>query len=155
MNSSNQQTDLSMNLVTLRKRHHLTQEMVAEAVGVTRQAIAKWENGDSVPDILHCDALAALYNVSLDNLVHFNQQKEGVSVPPKGKHLFGTVQMGERGQIVVPKKARDLLGLKPGDTLVVLGESNPATAGIALMHTDVFMHMAGRAFDGILKEDEK
>ena len=145
MNSGNDK--LAFNLTSLRKLKRLSQEKVAEQIGVTRQAVAKWEAGESIPDILHCDALASFYDVSLDDLVHFDQKKEGVFMPPKGKHLFGTVQVGERGQIVIPKKARDMFGLKHGDTLVVLGDSNPGTAGIALMSSNVFMQMTNQALD--------
>ena len=41
---------------------------------------------------------------------------------PKGRHVFGTARVGERGQIVIPKEARELFGIRPGDTLRVLGE---------------------------------
>lgn len=143
------ESTLANNLASLRKQKNLSQEKVAEIVGVTRQAIAKWESGESTPDVLYCDALATVYDVSLDDLVRFDQKKEGVSVPPKGKHLFGTVLLGERGQIVIPKKARDMLGLKHGDTLVVLGDSNPSTMGIALMRNDIFMCIANQAVDSI------
>ena len=39
-----------------------------------------------------------------------------------GRHVFGTVRVGERGQIVIPKEARELFGIEPGDTLLVLGD---------------------------------
>lgn len=77
---------------------------MAEKVGVTRQAVAKWESGETVPDILNCDALAELYDVSVDTLIHYDQENEHMPIPPRGKHLFGTVKVGERGQIVLPKK---------------------------------------------------
>ena len=41
---------------------------------------------------------------------------------PKGKHIFGTAKVGEKGQIVIPKEARALFGIKPGDTLLILGD---------------------------------
>ena len=44
---------------------------------------------------------------------------------PKGKHIFGTVKVGERGQIVIPKEARELFDINPGDTLLVLGDEEP------------------------------
>jgi len=44
----------------MRKLHRLTQEEVAEKIGVSRQAVAKWENGETVPDIQNCLALAEL-----------------------------------------------------------------------------------------------
>lgn len=154
MNFQNQEgLPLSDNLVSLRKRHRLSQEKVAEEIGVTRQAVAKWEAGESTPDVIHCDALARLYDVSLDDLVRFDQEKTGLPVPPKGKHVFGTVQLGERGQIVIPKKARDLLGFQRGDVLVVLGDSNPETAGLALVHSDRFLRMVNGPLDGLAWEE--
>ena len=92
------------NLSALRQYHKYSQEEVAEKVGVSRQAVAKWESGETVPDILNCNALAELYDVSLDSLIHYDQEKEHMPIPPKGKHLFGTVKVGDRGQIVLPKK---------------------------------------------------
>lgn len=41
---------------------------------------------------------------------------------PKGKHVFGTAKVGEKGQIVIPKEARDFFGIKAGDTLLILGD---------------------------------
>ena len=128
-----EQSNLAKNLSTLRRASGLSQEKAAEAAGVTRQALAKWEAGETTPDVLHCDKLAELYGVSLDDLLHFEQKPGSVPPPPRGKHVFGVVQMGERGQIVIPKRARELFNLGKGDTLVVLGDTNPGTAGIALV----------------------
>lgn len=128
-----EQNNLAKNLSALRRAAGLSQEKAAETVGVTRQALAKWESGETTPDVLHSDKLAELYGVSLDDLLHFEQKPGSVPPPPRGKHVFGVVQMGERGQIVIPKRARELLNLKRGDTLVVLGDTNPGTAGIALV----------------------
>lgn len=130
---------ISQNLTTLRQYHKYSQEEVAEKIGVSRQAVAKWEAGETVPDILNCDALATLYDVSVDDLIHFDQDTEQMAIPPRGKHLFGTVKVGERGQIVLPKKARDLFGINSGDLLVVLGDENPASAGIALVLGDTIL----------------
>jgi AbrB family looped-hinge helix DNA binding protein len=55
---------------------------------------------------------------------------------PKGKHLFGTVKVGEKGQIVIPKEARDIFGIQPGDSLVVLGDE---ASGLAILKNDVFL----------------
>lgn len=119
---------ISQNLTELRRRHKYSQEEVAEKIGVSRQAVAKWETGETLPDILNCDALAALYDVSLDDLLHFDPQAERMPIPPRGKHLFGTVRVGERGQVVLPKKARELFSINPGDLLVALGDENPESA---------------------------
>lgn len=119
------------NLLTLRKMKKLSQEQVAEAVGVSRQAYTRWESGETSPDIKYCVALADFYEVSLDGLVNFSPRENGgLPVPPKGKHLFGVVSVGEKGQIVIPKKARDVFGIKAGDRLIVLGDEQQ---GIALM----------------------
>lgn len=94
---------ISTNLLALRKVNKYTQEEVAEKIGVSRQAVAKWENGDSLPGIDHCQALARLYDVTLDNLVSSRDDALGPIIPPKGKHIFGTVSISERGQIVIPR----------------------------------------------------
>lgn len=144
---NNPKSNIAANLRHLRIFHRLTQEEVAEQIGVTRQAVAKWENGDTLPDIINCEALANLFDVSLNDLVRYNPESEGLPIGPKNKHIFGTVTIGERGQIVLPKKARDTLKLQPGDTLVVLGDSNPTTAGIALVSSEVFLRITGKAVD--------
>lgn len=61
-----QKSNIAYNLTTLRQLNKFSQEEVAERIGVSRQAVAKWEAGQSVPDILNCDALAKLYDVELD-----------------------------------------------------------------------------------------
>lgn len=55
---------------------------------------------------------------------------------PKEKHLFGTVRVGEKGQIVIPKQAREIFGILPRDQLVVLGDEE---TGLALMKNDTFL----------------
>ena len=148
------QTNLiSQNLTALRQYHKYSQEEVAERVGVSRQSVAKWESGETVPDILNCDTLANLYDISVDTLIHYDQEKEHMPIPPKGKHLFGTVKVGERGQIVLPKKARDLFRIKQGDLLVVLGDENPETAGIALVPGDTILRKIASLRD--MLNDEK
>lgn len=58
---------------------------------------------------------------------------------PKGKHIFGTVKIGEKGQIVIPKEARQVFGLSPGDSLLVLGDEEN---GIVLAKTEVLNGVA-------------
>lgn len=149
---NNPKKNIAANLRFLRNRNGLSQEEVAEKIGVSRQSVAKWENGESLPDILKCEALADLYDVSLNDLVRHDQEKEGLPIPPKNKHLFGVVTLGERGQIVLPKIARDTLNLKPGDRLVVLGDTTSGNAGIALIDNHTFLLMTGQVVDNFLKE---
>lgn len=128
------------NLVRLRKIHQMTQEDVAEAVGVSRQAVAKWESGETIPDLEKCKLLAELFGVSLDNLANYESKDNlGLDVPPKGKHLFGMVTVGDKGQIVIPAKARKLFDITPGDQLVVLGDESQ---GMAIIKEKDFLNMA-------------
>lgn len=136
-----QKSNIARNLTTLRQLHKYSQEDVAEQVGVSRQAVAKWESGESIPDIVNCDALAQLYDVDLNDLIYHNQDQSGQSISPKGKHIFGTVRVGERGQIVLPKQARDVFDIKAGDILVALGDESPEHPGIALMKEEFFLGM--------------
>ncbi len=119
----------SDNLTALRRLSRRTQEDVAEQIGVSRQALAKWESGETLPDIERSRLLAQLYGVSLDELVS-HQSPFNLPVPPLGKHVFGVVRIGDKGQIVIPQDARRIFGLKPGDNLVVLGDE---AQGIALI----------------------
>lgn len=133
---------ISENIVTLRKKYNFSQEEVAEKIGVTRQTIAKWENGESVPDVIHSNALAELFDITLGTLVNYENGKDGIDeVPPKGKYIFGTVTVGDKGQIVIPVKARRIFDIKPGDSLVVLGDEE---RGLALMGTDFFIEGFGK-----------
>ncbi|WP_453991548.1 helix-turn-helix transcriptional regulator [Bacillus nitroreducens] len=66
---------INMNLKELRKAHRFTQEEVAEKINVSRQAVAKWESGETVPDINNCIALSQLYRVTLDDLVNHSKQR--------------------------------------------------------------------------------
>lgn len=73
---------------------------------------------------------------------------------PKGKHIFGTVKVGERGQIVIPKEARDLFDIKPGETLLVLGDEEQ---GIAITKVGVMHEVALKILKGLgeFKLDDK
>jgi len=48
-------------------------------------------------------------------------QGKHILAQPKGRRIFGTAKVGERGQIVIPKEAREHFGIRPGDTLLILG----------------------------------
>ena len=64
-----------------------------------------------------------------------------------GKYLFGVVKVGERGQIVIPKEAREIYGIKAGDSLMVLGDQK----GIAMLKTEVFQSIIDQAMGGLTK----
>lgn len=128
---------LSTNLINLRNLKGLSQEQVAEKAGVSRQAYAKWEKGTSLPDIEKCKVLAEFYGTTIDGLMEDFSTDNGVTMAPapKGKHIWGTVTINDRGQIVIPKAARDTFDIKNGDRLVVLGSEGE---GIALVKADDF-----------------
>ena len=63
---------------------------------------------------------------------------------PKGKHIFGTVKVGEKGQIVIPKEARLQFNIQPGDTLLVLGDDRH---GLIVTRPDVIQDVAKQILD--------
>lgn len=128
----------SDNLLYLRNIKGLSQEQVAEVVGISRQSYSKWEQGDTFPDIDKCDKLAKFYGVTIDSLIHSDEKigKTKIAPAPIGKHLLGgTVTIGSKGQIVIPKNARDTFDMKEGNRLVVLGDE---LQGIALIKAEIF-----------------
>lgn len=97
------------------------------------------EAGETCPDLSNCVALARLYDVALDDLVHYREQETGLPLPPKGKHSFGAVTVGEDGAIVLPAKARALFHIQPGDSLIVLGEEGNGLALIQMERLAAFL----------------
>ena len=135
------------NLFRLRKLKHLTQEELAEKLGVTRQAVAKWEAGDSMPDLEKSRLLAETLEVSLDELANDVPGSDfDLGLTPRGKHLFGVVTVGEKGQIVIPARARRLFAITPGDRLVVLGDE---AQGLALLKAEDFLTLAAKIRDAM------
>ena len=128
------------NLVQLRKFRNMTQEDIAEMVGVSRQTIAKWEAGETAPDLEKARILAEVLEVSLDDLTNYEPREGlGLPVPPKGKYFFGLVTVGDKGQMVIPVKARKIFGINPGDQMVVVGADGE---GIAIIKADEFLSLA-------------
>ena len=119
------------NLIELRKMTNLSQEELAAKIGVSRQTLSKYETGESLPDIEKCMAIADIFGVTIDDLVNYKKEDNmGLGVPPKGKHIFGMVKVGDKGQIVIPAKARKIFDINPGDSLIVLGDEGQ---GIAIL----------------------
>ena len=140
---------ISRNLKSLRKKNQYTQEEIAEKINVSRQSVAKWENWESNPDIESCIKLANLYNVKLDDLVNHSEEETGIGVPPKGKFLFGSVVVGERGQIVIPKEARIVFNINAGDKLLILGDEE---RGLGIVHQRDLINFVGNM--GLAMKDE-
>lgn len=144
---------LKDNLALLRNIKGFSQEQVAQRIGVSRQAYAKWENGATVPDVEKCASLADLYGTTVDALLK-TTPIEGVGVLPPGppdKDIWGTVTMNDRGQLVIPKAAREKFGLKAGDRLVVCSDA----MGIALIPVDRFQEQMTRFMRFITEEESQ
>lgn len=130
------------NIARLRRRSGFSQKEVADKIGVSRQTIAKWESEESIPDVIRCNALAELFCISLDGLVNYREPGEELEDKrPKGKYIFGAVTVGDRGQIVIPVRARRVFDIKPGDDLIMLGDEDQ---GLALISTAFFFKCFGK-----------
>ena len=128
------------NLISLRKMRGISQEELADKIGVTRQTLSKYETGESLPDIERCRAIADFFEISMDDLVSMDTQTLLPGAVPKGKYVFGIVKVGDKGQIVLPAKARKIFNIQPGDGLIVLGDENQ---GIAIIKEASFLALAG------------
>ena len=89
--------------------------------------------------------------MTVNDLAADMTEEELDCVSPKGKHIFGIVTVGERGQIVIPKDARDVFKIKPGDKLLVLGDEEQ---GIAIVKADAFQSFASVVLEGLKKKGE-
>lgn len=80
---------------------------------------------------------------------------------PGGKHILGktnsrriigTAKVGDRGQIVIPKEARELFHIKPGDTLLILGDKE---TGLIISRPEILEDIAEKIFENINSEEQK
>jgi len=101
-----------------------------------------------------------IYTITHTNMISMKSTKCGKEdlvdelIAPrteKTKHLFGSVKVGERGQVVIPKEAREIFDIKPGDILLVLGD---VERGIALVKADAIQEFARRILDSTSRPDE-
>ena len=116
-----------------RKELGMSQEDVAARLGVSRQAVAKWERGESLPDVESCVALADLYGTTVDSLVR-NLRLRAEENTEDGKHVFGIARINDKGQITLPAACRRIFDLNPGDCVLILGDED---RGVALIKVGV------------------
>ena len=64
-----------------------------------------------------------------------------------GKYIFGVVKVGDKGQIVIPRDARKIYDIKPGDALIFLGDQK----GMAMLKTEVFQNVIDKTMEGLTK----
>ncbi|MBQ6240675.1 MAG: helix-turn-helix domain-containing protein [Firmicutes bacterium] len=141
---------LKDNLLMLRNIHGYSQEEVAERIEISRQAYAKWESGATIPDVEKCGKLAEMYGTTIDSLIR-TEKEEGIGVlppAPKGKNIWGSVTVSDRGQIVIPKGARDKFNLSGGQRLIVLSDES----GIALVPAESFEENMKKAMEYMFRD---
>ena len=64
-----------------------------------------------------------------------------------GRYIFGVVKVGDKGQIVIPRDARKLYGIQPGDALILLGDEK----GMVMLKTEIFQSAIDQAMEGLTK----
>lgn len=68
------------------------------------------------------------------------------------RRVFGTAKVGDRGQIVIPKEARDLFQIRPGDTLLILGDKE---TGLIVSRPEVLADIANKLFETVRNEEDE
>lgn len=125
---------LGDNLKFLRTKNKYTMEVLAEKIGVSRQSVAKWENNESLPDLMKCNEIAKLYEVSLDALVNDTIDELVSKDDGEDKVVVGLTTVDNNGCIKLPEKAFTIFEIKNGDTLILLGDKSKG--GIAMVKVD-------------------
>ncbi len=127
---------IAENLKLLRYKNGYTLEAIAEIMSVSRQSVAKWEGGDSVPDIINCVKLASLYKISLDELVNrpLKSVVDGDFVPEGGR-ICGVLDLSEENTIRLPDSLLEMFDIRSGDKILLLADQKQ---GIALVKCSRF-----------------
>ena len=120
---------VSDNLKILRNKHGYTMESLAEIIGVSRQTIAKWEAGESYPDLENCAKLSQLYKVFLDALINKPLWEGEVDdfVGSETK-VCGAVEISEEGAVMLPDVVMKMFGFEPGEKVLLLADRNQGVA---------------------------
>ena len=126
-------------LKALRLEARMTQEELAELINVSRQSVAKWESGDSMPDIVKCGELAKIFNLSIEDIALLFINKDQPVLKPKNKYIFGKCVIKDN-MITIPDEALQVFGLKNGDELVLLGDAEQGMALAPLESMNEFVH---------------
>jgi len=124
------------NLKFLRYKNNYTLEAIAEIISVSRQSVAKWEAGDSVPDIMNCVKLASLYKISLDELV--SRPLEDMmeqQFAPEDNRVGGVVEISLEKTIRIPDVIMDMFDLHGQDKVLLMADKKQ---GIALLKCSHF-----------------
>ena len=124
------------NLNLMRQKSGYSLEALAEIISVSRQTIAKWELGDSYPDLMNCMKLASLYKVSLDELLkkpmRENQNTDFLSLD---NNFGGVIDVSEDGTIRIPDTVLEMFDIHPGEKVLLLADKKQ---GIAVIKCSYF-----------------
>ena len=118
---------ISENLRILRSRKGDSLESIAEIIGVSRQAVAKWEFGETYPDIVNCLRLAQLYKISLDDLVATQLRPE---LEDARRKAMGVIHLSKNFGLTLPESIVTLFGIRAGEQMLLLADRQE---GIALV----------------------
>ena len=124
--------NLAENLRVLRQKSGYSLEEAAELTDVSRQAVGKWEMGESLPDLPNTLKLATLYKVSLDELV---LQKLSEKSKQQNSKVMGMLEVGSSGQIHLPDEVMSLFDIHTGENVLLLADQ---AQGIAIMKCSRF-----------------
>lgn len=105
---------LADKIINLRKKAGWSQEQLADMVGVSRQAISKWESAQSVPDLNRILKLSEVFGVSTDYLL-----KDDIEEPAPGEDLTGVTESGEKLRPVSMEEANDFLAQNERNSLIL------------------------------------
>ncbi len=135
---------MSEGLKQLRSSMRMTQEELAEKMNVSRQTIAKWENGESVPDVVRCSELSKIFNLSLDEIASFFIKNEkGKQYNPKNKFFFDKCVV-DNNHIVLSDSTLKQFNLNNGDEILLLGDTS---RGLAFVSKTGFAALVSQLLD--------
>lgn len=127
---------LSDNLKLLRQKNGYSMETLAEKIAVSRQTIAKWESGETCPDVLNTMKIAKLYNVSLDELASMPMRElYSCAFENREGKACGILDVTDEGSITLPGTVREMFDINPGDKVLLLADVNQ---GIAIIKCEQF-----------------
>ena len=118
--------EIANRLVQLRKEHHLSQEELAEKIGISRQAVSKWERAESSPDTDNLILLSQLYHMSIDELLKTNAGKDNTNADAVSKVAAGTANATNTAYI--PQTANATQSTQAANETQATNEHKPTSA---------------------------
>ncbi|MBR5868516.1 MAG: helix-turn-helix domain-containing protein, partial [Clostridia bacterium] len=140
---------IGTNLKNLRQKKGMTQEGLAELLGVSPQAVSRWENDSAYPDITLLPGLALFFDVSVDALVGMDEIRRGEAVAELHTEIHNLVETGKIEEAI--RLARESVKRYPGDTglLVTLGETLAHAGDAGAVAEAVPLFKRALAMDGV------